>query len=258
MDRRRRASWPPARAHRSALTAAAQGPSPVAGGAKRALPRLGHGASPEPRRGDTSPRTPRGSLAVWCTTPQGDCRCSRTETRARSLLTRCPAERGSGSAVSAAVGASPKPLDAVLRCRKDGRKKVAQASRLCFPFPRGGRGQPRTPPGRHVSPGPSCRLRRTGLPLGAILLIALPVSNRIEFVLRQHVKEPQTTLPGWDRRETRKPTTFMMRTKFAGIIVVCGGNTRALGRPLTPVQSRYLDALGISHAECLRPPGGLT
>ena len=32
------------------------------------------GASPETRRGDASPRTPRYGLAVWCTTPQGGCR----------------------------------------------------------------------------------------------------------------------------------------------------------------------------------------
>ena len=71
---------------------------------------LGRGASPEPRRGDASPRIPRCSLAAWCTTPEGD-----------------------GGA----------------------RRKVAQASRLCFPFPRGRWGQPRTPPGRRVSPDPS-------------------------------------------------------------------------------------------------------
>jgi len=43
---------------------------------------LGRGASPEPRRGASSPRTPQCSLAVWCTTPQGDCRCWRAETEA--------------------------------------------------------------------------------------------------------------------------------------------------------------------------------
>ena len=92
--------------------------------------------------------------------------------------------------------------------------------------------------------------------LGAILLIALLVSNLIEFVLRQHVKPPQTTLPGWDGKQTKKPTAFMMRTKFAGIIVVRAGNLRSFGRPLNPVQTRYLDALGVSPHEFLWPFGG--
>ena len=43
----------------------------------------GAGPAPKPRRGDLSPRTPRSSLAVWGTTPPGDCRCWRAETEAR-------------------------------------------------------------------------------------------------------------------------------------------------------------------------------
>ena len=67
---------------------------------------LGHGASPEPRRGDASPRTPRCSLAAWRTTPQGDCRCSRTR-----LPIRCWAfgVRCSMFAFFGAYGASPEP-----------------------------------------------------------------------------------------------------------------------------------------------------
>jgi len=42
---------------------------------------LGSGASPEPRRGDASPRTPRCGLAKRSTASQGDCRCSRTDAR---------------------------------------------------------------------------------------------------------------------------------------------------------------------------------
>jgi hypothetical protein len=45
----------------------------------------GRGAGPAPRRGDLSPRTPRRSLAVWRTTPPGDCHCASPFDVGRSM-----------------------------------------------------------------------------------------------------------------------------------------------------------------------------
>lgn len=92
--------------------------------------------------------------------------------------------------------------------------------------------------------------------LGALLLIALLVWNLIEQTLRQHVAETHAPLPGWDHKPTRRPTTFMLTTKFAGLLIVCCGQQYRLARPLTPVQEAYLCALKLSLTDLLPPPTG--
>ena len=73
--------------------------------------------------------------------------------------------------------------------------------------------------------------------LGAILLISLLVWNLIEHCLRQHVEQTGAALPGWDRKETLWPTTFMMTTKFAGLQIVRIGERYRLAQPLRDVQA---------------------
>ena len=59
--------------------------------------------------------------------------------------------------------------------------------------------------------------------LGAVLLMALMVWNLIERCLRQYTSESDTTLPGWDKKPTRRPTVFIMSTKFTGLTIVTVG-----------------------------------
>ena len=40
--------------------------------------------------------------------------------------------------------------------------------------------------------------------------------NLIEHSLRLYIKENETTLPGWDKKKTRRPTAFMVSTKLWG------------------------------------------
>lgn len=89
--------------------------------------------------------------------------------------------------------------------------------------------------------------------LGAIVLIALLVWNLIEHALRQHVIIHDTILPGWDNKATRRPTAFMMSTKFMGIQVIKIGCTRRLARPLSEDQLMYLKAMGLSKKDLLMP-----
>jgi len=90
--------------------------------------------------------------------------------------------------------------------------------------------------------------------LGLILLIALLLWRLMELSMRRHVKTTQTKLSGWDNKPTDRPTSFMMTTKFEGVLVLKTGAKRALARPLTTVQCSYLSALGVPPSVFTQPP----
>jgi transposase len=81
--------------------------------------------------------------------------------------------------------------------------------------------------------------------LGLVLLLALLLWRLMERALRTHVDTTRTPLPGWDKKVTERPTSFMMMTKFAGVIVLQLGHHRQLARPLSIVQQQYLTALDV-------------
>ena len=82
--------------------------------------------------------------------------------------------------------------------------------------------------------------------LGLVLLISLLIWRLMERAMRQYVKDHDCTLPGWVRRKTKKPTSFMMTTKFSSIMVITMGSHRQLAKPLKPFQLEYLEALGVT------------
>lgn len=82
--------------------------------------------------------------------------------------------------------------------------------------------------------------------LGLVLLISLLIWRLMERSMRQYVETNNCTLPGWLKRKTKKPTTFMMTTKFASIMVITMGKKRQLARPLKAFQLEYLKALGVT------------
>jgi transposase len=92
--------------------------------------------------------------------------------------------------------------------------------------------------------------------LGLVLLLALLLWRLVERALRVHVETTGRTLTGWDKKETQKPTAFMMMTKFAGVIVLKVGTQRQLARPLSALQQQYLAALGLEPACFTASPGG--
>jgi hypothetical protein len=70
----------------------------------------------------------------------------------------------------------------------------------------------------------------------------------MERAMRTHVDTTSTPLMGWDKKATERPTSFMMVTKFAGVIVLKLGDHRQLARPLSVVQQQYLRALDVPAA----------
>jgi transposase len=82
--------------------------------------------------------------------------------------------------------------------------------------------------------------------LGLVLLSSLLIWRLMERSMRQYIKANDCTLTGWERRPTKKPTAFMMTTKFAGILIITIGQHRQLARPLKEFQCEYLKAMGVS------------
>jgi len=81
--------------------------------------------------------------------------------------------------------------------------------------------------------------------LGMILIIALMVWRLMERAMRAHVENTKTTLPGWDLRNTAKPTAFMMTTAMTDIMVVLTSGKRLLLCGPGPRQLAFLEALGL-------------
>jgi transposase len=92
--------------------------------------------------------------------------------------------------------------------------------------------------------------------LGFVLLLALLIWRLIERSLRLHVETTGNALPGWDKKETTRPTAFMLMTKFVAVMVLKVGPQRQLAQAFSAVQQQYLAALGISPACFTAPSGG--
>jgi len=82
--------------------------------------------------------------------------------------------------------------------------------------------------------------------LGFILVLSLLVWRLLERCTRKYIKEKNTTITGWDKKQTKSPTTFMMTTKFCSVHVLKLGSKRWLSRKASSTQKEYLDALGLS------------
>ncbi len=82
--------------------------------------------------------------------------------------------------------------------------------------------------------------------LGFILVISLLIWRLCERCLRSSIKKKNITITGWDKKQTKRPTTFMMTTKFCSVHILKKGDARWLSRKISNVQREYLDALGLS------------
>jgi len=82
--------------------------------------------------------------------------------------------------------------------------------------------------------------------LGMVLLISLLIWRLMERTMRRHIKEKERTITGWDKRQTTRPTAFMMTTKFTNTLVITLEGQRRLARPLKAEQKEFLAALEVS------------
>jgi transposase len=89
--------------------------------------------------------------------------------------------------------------------------------------------------------------------LGMILLISLLIWRLIERAMRLYIEENKTTMTGWVKRRTKRPTSFMMSTKFHTVLVIKSGNQRQLAKPLKSVHLEYLKALDVKPEVFITP-----
>jgi transposase len=92
--------------------------------------------------------------------------------------------------------------------------------------------------------------------LGLILLTALLIWRLMERTMRQSVEESDEPVSGWDHKPTRRPTSFMMTTKFSGVMVIKIGPKRILNREFSIEQRQFLRALHVSPEVFTQPRPG--
>ena len=92
--------------------------------------------------------------------------------------------------------------------------------------------------------------------LGLILLTSLLIWRLMESSMRQYVEQTGEKLTGWDHKPTDRPTSFMITTKFMGIMVIKIGNERRLSKPLYSDRKAFLMALGINLSRLINPQSG--
>ncbi len=91
--------------------------------------------------------------------------------------------------------------------------------------------------------------------LALVLLLSLLIWRLIEYNMRRYTKEENRDLPGWKKRRTDKPTSFMVMSSFQYQLVLKIGKHRKLARPLNNNQREYLMALGLN-SKIFTVPGG--
>jgi transposase len=92
--------------------------------------------------------------------------------------------------------------------------------------------------------------------LGFVLLVSLLAWSLAKHVMRSYLARTDSDIIGWDKKMTRKPTTFMMTTKFKGLLVARIGDEWFLTAPFTKAQQQFVQALGLSEEMILRKSAG--
>jgi transposase len=81
--------------------------------------------------------------------------------------------------------------------------------------------------------------------MGLVLVLSLLLWRLMERTMRKKIKNENIMLPGWNNRDTVRPTSFMMVSKFSPVFVGVKGDRRFLFTPLDQVQLAYLSALDV-------------
>jgi len=89
--------------------------------------------------------------------------------------------------------------------------------------------------------------------LGLVLLIALLIWRLMERCMRHYLEKAKSEITGWKNKPTKRPTSFMMTTKFLSVLVARSGSIRQLVKPLRPVQIEFLQALNMNPEVFIRP-----
>jgi len=91
--------------------------------------------------------------------------------------------------------------------------------------------------------------------LGLVLVLALMIWRLMERAMRLNLRATDSTITGWENRQTSRPTSLMLTTKFLGIFVLVSSIQRRLANPLNHLQLRYLELLELTPDIFIYPCG---
>lgn len=89
--------------------------------------------------------------------------------------------------------------------------------------------------------------------LGLVLILALLIWRLMERTMRLNLAASQSKVTGWERRQTSRPTSLMMTTKFIGVFILVSSLGRRLARPLEDIQIQYLTLLELTPDSLVTP-----
>ena len=89
--------------------------------------------------------------------------------------------------------------------------------------------------------------------LGLVLILALTIWRLMERTMRLNLAASKSTITGWEKRRTSRPTSLMMTTKFIGVFLLVSSLHRRLAEPFTEIQIQYLRALEVTPNAFLNP-----
>lgn len=89
--------------------------------------------------------------------------------------------------------------------------------------------------------------------LGLVLVLALMLWRLLERTMRLNLRSTESTITGWEKRKTSRPTALMLTTKFVGVFVIASCLTKRLSKPLNGLQLEYLEILELAPEDFLNP-----
>jgi transposase len=89
--------------------------------------------------------------------------------------------------------------------------------------------------------------------LGLVLILALMVWRLMERTMRLNLAATKSKVTGWEKRQTSRPTSLMMTTKFIGVSIIVSSMGRRLARPLEDIQIKYLKLLELTPDSLVTP-----
>jgi transposase len=92
--------------------------------------------------------------------------------------------------------------------------------------------------------------------LGLVLLLSLLIWRLMEREMRRYIEREKRDLPGWKKRRTTRPTSFMLMTTFQRIMIIKIGDDRRLNKPFTKKQMEYLVSLQVDPNTFIKPGAG--
>jgi transposase len=89
--------------------------------------------------------------------------------------------------------------------------------------------------------------------LGLVLILALLIWRLMERTMRANLAASKSKITGWEKRQTSRPTSLMMTTKFIGIFILISSLGKRLAQPLEEIQVEYLKLLELTPESLINP-----